>query len=110
MEENKNEVTQTTEENAKTTGTKEKDNNVKTITLSNKIVNSLFAIAALFFMIIVKICTRFGVTSTALRGIMCLLYVSASFVGVVWNYFKAKKPTFEFFFSAAVLAVALIWL
>lgn len=110
MDENKVEVTKTTEEPSKEGVSTEKESDVKTIKLSNKIVNSVFAIAALFFMIVLKICTRFGASSVALRGIMSLLYTVAAFAGVVWNYFKSKKLSFEFFFSAAVLAIALIWM
>ena len=68
MDENKVEVTKTTEEPSKEGVSTEKENDVKTIKLSNKIVNSVFAIAALFFMIVLKICTRFGASSVLYKS------------------------------------------
>ena len=78
--------------------------------LTDKILNSSFAIVALVFLAVIKILTCFGVYSAILSGIFSLIIVSLAVVGVLWNYLKNNKPTFEFYFSAVVCILVFLCL
>ena len=81
------------------------ENNEKksfSFSLTEKIINSSFAIVSLLFLAVIKILFCFGVYSSVLSGIFSLIIVSLAVVGVLWNYLKNNKPTLEFFFSAGV--------
>ena len=76
--------------------------------LTEKIINSAFAIIALVFFALLKILACFGVFSTALSGIFAIIIIGLSVTGVLWNYLRSKHLSTEFFFSAGVCFVVLI--
>ncbi|MBP5466084.1 MAG: hypothetical protein J6Y43_00775 [Clostridia bacterium] len=99
MEEEKKSVEKTE------TGKEEKE--IK-ISLSEKMLNSLFAIIALIALAFVKVLAHFGVGEQALYGIMAIIVFGFAITGVLWNLIRYGKPNFEFCFSAGVAFVALL--
>lgn len=102
-EENKTVETAGTEK--KETGTEKKE--IK-VSLSEKVLNSLFAICALVALAFTRVLWRFGVGSTAFNGIMTIVVLGLAVTGLLWNYLRYKKPNLEFFFSAGVAFVAFL--
>ena len=94
------------EEEKKTIEKTETEKKEVSIALSEKMMNALFAIVALVALGFTKILMCFGVYEQALYGIMAIVVFGLSIAGVVWNYIKYGKPTFEFFFSAGVAFTA----
>ena len=78
------------------------------VSFSERVINSAFAIIALIIYGIYRIIVRFGVGSSVLNGIMAIVVLGLAIIGLLWNYLRCKKPTFEFFFSAGVAFVAFL--
>lgn len=87
----------------------EDEKNVK-ISLSERVINSIFSIVALILLALTKILINFGVYSSIFAGIMSLLIISLAVVGALWSYIKCKKVTMELVFSAIVAFVCFICL
>ncbi len=96
------------EEENKTVETSGAEKKEIKVSLSEKLVNSLFAICALIALAFTKILWRFGVGGTAFNGIMTIIVLSLAAVGLLWNFLRYKKPNFEFFFSAGVAFIAFL--
>ena len=76
------------------------------VSLSEKLLNSLFAICALLVLTFTRILWRFGVGSNVFNGIMTIIVLGLAVTGLLWNYLRYKKPNWEFYFSAGVAFVA----
>ena len=88
----------------------ETDKNVQKeikLSLSEKVMNSFFAIIALILLAITKVLSYF-VFSPTLTGIMAILIFGLSITGLLWNYIKFHKPTIAFYFSAGVAFLTLL--
>lgn len=96
------------EEEKKTVEKTETEKKEVQISLSERMLNSLFAIVALVALGFAKILMCFGVAEQALYGIMAIVVFGLAIAGVLWNYIKYGKPTFEFFFSAGVAFTAFV--
>lgn len=102
------------EEEKKVTETATAEKQAKTekkeikVSLSEKVLNSLFAICALIAFAFTKVLWRFGVGSQAFNGIMTIVVLGLAIVGLLWNYLRYKKLNLEFFFSAGVAFVAFL--
>ena len=81
---------------------KTEEKKVIQFSLTDRIINSGFAIIALVLFALYKILVAFNVMPVALNGIMAILIISLAVVGVIWNLIRCKKPTLEFVFSAGV--------
>ena len=76
------------------------------VSLSEKLLNSLFAICALLVLTLTKILVNFGVGGQVFGGIMTIIVLGLAVTGLLWNYLRYKKPNWEFYFSAGVAFVA----
>lgn len=91
-----------------TIGAEKKENKEIKVSLSEKLLNSLFAICALLVLAFTRILWRFGVGGAVFNGIMTIIVLGLGITGLLWNYLRYKKPNLEFFFSAGVVFVAFL--
>ena len=78
------------------------------LSLSDRMLNSAFAIVALLVLALTHVLWRFGVGGSAFGGIMAIIVLGLAVAGLLWNYLRFKKPTLEFFFSAGVAFLAFL--
>ena len=80
----------------------------RSINISARFFNVLFAIIAAGIMIVLKILVAVGVFSQVLNGIFAIIVYASAVIGVVFNFLASKKLTAEFWINFAVLLVAII--
>lgn len=81
---------------------KEEKKEIK-FSLSGKLLNIIFSLAALVLFALVKIIVYFGVGLGAGYGVFALFIYALAIVGVVWAIIREKKVSIEFVFDLAVL-------
>lgn len=80
----------------------------KSVSISARFFNVLFAIIAAGLMIVVEILVAFGVNLGVAFGIFAILVYASAIIGVVLNFLSSKKLTGEFWINFAVLLVAIL--
>jgi len=77
------------------------------LSLSGRLLNTIFSIAALILLALLKILINFGVMSNVLNGIFAIIIYALSIIGVIWSLLREKGFSVEFAFNLVVLIIAL---
>ncbi|MBR5388388.1 MAG: hypothetical protein IK147_02855 [Clostridia bacterium] len=80
----------------------------KSVSISARFFNVLFALIAAGLMIVLKILVDFGVNLGAAFGIFAIIIYACAAIGVVLNFLSSKKLTGEFWINFGVLLTAIL--
>ena len=78
--------------------------------LSGRIFNSIFSIAALIVLAITHVIINFGGGTPVLVGIMSIIVLALAVFGVIWQLIKQPSLSVDFVFAAGVAMVSILTL
>ena len=73
-----------------------------------KLLNMLFALAALGIVVLVRLFLTFGVFNEVLHSILAVVVHALPILGATFSYLQAKKPTFEFYANVFAFVVVIL--